>query len=211
MVSLASGSVKNTKDELEKVLREISALEIIRKKLQKQLQNEETKNKQSGTKVLTLTFRSDSAFKDQLSKNENGTIKLSWKGQMISPSYDKDMLNNSMEKHIFVKKGSKKRWNTEILGPWDKTQDYLYIGKAILIEEIAKRDGRYVYPVYNIIIENNTNANTTKKIPRKLTAAETVLAKANKASVKMEKLMEFNFMPLSNNVGTGPVYCNMIN
>jgi len=44
-----------------------------------------------------------------------------------------------------------------------------------------------------------------------LTAAETVLAKANKASVKMEKLMEFNFMPLSNNVGTGPVYCNMIN
>lgn len=150
-------------------------------------------------KVLTLTRKGNTPFKDDLYRDEHNNVCIEWKGQEVAKNFDADMLSKTVEKHIFIGKGSRKRWHPEILGDYDEAGPYVYLGvsnKITLIKARTEKDP----PIFKITIDKKITA-------KELSIPEQRFANSSPYHIKLSELLKYKLLPVNDRFGDGPAYC----
>jgi hypothetical protein len=78
------------------------------------------------------------AYSDEFLMNPDGTYLLVYRGQKVSKSKDKYLMNPHLPKVLFIRKGSEKRFPSAIFGDWKLKPEYFfggYISQIVLVSQ----------------------------------------------------------------------------
>jgi hypothetical protein len=93
-------------------------------------------NKQNGTECLALFIKEDSIHKDALVQaNINGTLIVQFNGQHKRTTYDEQIEDSQIQKHIILIKPSRAVWearnmSTQLNTTYEQWGDHIYVGSV---------------------------------------------------------------------------------
>jgi hypothetical protein len=161
------------------------------------------------TKQLAIFMGCDNAFVDEIKRDEDGRTYVMYNGQLIRATHDRDMTDNTVVKHIFIKKGNVRTMRnfTRVLGNVTYAVDtnYAYIGKVTSCELVRARtaNGNRAAdrPLYKMYID------TTRPAEKISDAFYDVWKDIADFKVKLTALLTYGLEPVTNKISDGIIPC----
>jgi hypothetical protein len=161
------------------------------------------------TKQLAIFMGCDNAFVDEIRRDEDGRTYVIYNGQLIRATHDGDMTDNTVVKHIFIKKGNSRTMRnfTSVLGNVTYAADtnYAYIGKVVSCELVRARtatgDRAIGRPLYKMYID------TTRPAEKISDAFYDVWKGIAEFKVKMTAMLTYGLEPVTNKISDGIIPC----
>jgi hypothetical protein len=161
------------------------------------------------TKQLAIFMGCDNAFVDEIRRDEDGRTYVMYNGQLIRATHDGDMVDNTVMKHIFIKKGNNRTMRnfTNVLGNVTYAADtnYAYIGKVVTCQLVRARtatgDRAIGRPLYKMYID------TTRPAEKISDAFYDVWKDIADFKVKLTALLTYGLEPVTNKISDGIIPC----
>lgn len=208
-------------DDLDYLRLDLERLEYHRKEAEKHMKNVIMGRRNilikirdllaSEQRVLTITVKTNHAYKDTFKKDDDGNLYFLYKGQMKATTYDSAIMDPKLPKELLISKPSKKYINDlpqylqDAAAECNNDCAYLYAGKVTKVELSRTRRVRKC-PVFKLYLDRSSK--TTSILPIEPKIEE--LCNANKHRMKMKALMDNGFISEDDKVCNGPVMCRYL-
>jgi hypothetical protein len=164
------------------------------------------------TKQLAIFMGCDNAFVDEIRRDEDGRTYVMYNGQLIRATHDGDMVDNTVVKHIFIKKGNSRTMRnfTNVLGNVTYASDtnYAYIGRVVTCQIMRARtatgDRASGRPLYKMYIDTTRPLDESDALDA---AFYNVWKDIAEFKVKLTALLTYGLEPVTNKISDGIIPC----
>lgn len=167
-------------------------------------------NKCSDNDVCIITTSINNPHSDIFEYDEKTkTFSLLYHGQKVESKFDSFLQNPNLEKHLLIKRGSKKRYPLDVrkvYGDWEDQDEIFYGGKIINIVPEKERDIDQTIPhpesIFRIYVDYEAKTKSVPYIDRYIN-----MFNSSKYRIKMKTLFKNGWIPTNKKFDEGIIMC----